>query len=159
MNTEYPKRIVTKFPNGRDRVYYLSLCGICGDEFQTKYRALCCSEKCIQEREKIKTSRKNLNKSISPSTKGQIAEVLVCVDLFEKGFDVFKAFSPACYCDLIATKAGMVYKIEVKTGYFNTSTKRYSYPKSNKDFDVYAVYDGTSKEIFYSSKGGNILLL
>lgn len=41
----------------------------------------------------------------------------VAADLMKQGYSVFRALSPACFCDLIAVKRDKVMQIEVRTGY------------------------------------------
>lgn len=51
-------------------------------------------------------------------TTGAMNELYVASDLMRRGFEVFRALSPAASCDLVAigTPARM-YRVEVKTGY------------------------------------------
>jgi hypothetical protein len=53
------------------------------------------------------------------NTVGALSELRVAVDLLENGFEVFRALSPACSCDLIACKNGRTIRVEVRTGYRN----------------------------------------
>jgi hypothetical protein len=46
---------------------------------------------------------------------GAASELVVCVDLIRRGYDVFRAVSPQCSCDLIAMKGINVFRVEVRT--------------------------------------------
>lgn len=59
----------------------------------------------------------NPSKNVSPGTKGAIKELMVSVDLMNKGYQVFRAFSPQAPCDLIALKDGKCLRVEVTTGH------------------------------------------
>lgn len=59
----------------------------------------------------------NLEKKLSPPTTGAVSELMVSVDLLKKGYAVFRALSPACFCDLIAIKNEETLLVEVRTGY------------------------------------------
>lgn len=54
---------------------------------------------------------------VPTGTVGAIAELRVSVDLLAKGFEVFRAISPSCSCDLAALKDGRLLRIEVRTAY------------------------------------------
>ena len=46
---------------------------------------------------------------------GARSELLVCADLLDKGYSVFRSVSPACNFDLVAWKDRRLWKVEVKT--------------------------------------------
>lgn len=49
-------------------------------------------------------------------TTGALNELLVCTDLLERGYHVFRSVSPSCPCDLVAYRPGQIpRRIEVKT--------------------------------------------
>ena len=48
---------------------------------------------------------------LSTATVGAISELVVCVDLAKKGYEVFRAISPSCSCDLIARKNNICRRI------------------------------------------------
>lgn len=56
-------------------------------------------------------------KGLSTSTVGTINELRVCCDLLSKGYEVFRALSPHCSCDLAILKNGKLLRIEVRAGY------------------------------------------
>jgi len=47
---------------------------------------------------------------------GAVGELKTVVDLMSRGFEVFRAVSPAASCDLIALKEGKSVRVEVRTG-------------------------------------------
>lgn len=54
--------------------------------------------------------------NIDCGKEGAIGEMLVTVDLMRKGFDVFRAISPSCPCDLIALRGIQMVRVEVTKG-------------------------------------------
>ena len=54
---------------------------------------------------------------ISTGTVGAISELRVSVDLLAKGYEVFRALSPSCSCDLAVMKDSKLLRIEVRTAY------------------------------------------
>jgi len=75
--------------------------------------------------------------TVPTGTRGAISELRVCADLLEKGYEVFRAVSPAASCDLAALRNGELLRIEVRTGTYKL-TGGISYPKNIKA-DVLAV--------------------
>jgi hypothetical protein len=60
---------------------------------------------------------------IPTSTVGAMHELLVAIDLMQKGFNVFRALSPACPCDLAILDGSVLYRIEVTTAYKTLKSK------------------------------------
>ncbi len=98
-----------------------------------------CSYECY------KAYYKNLSnspyKGKTSATTGAISELRVSIDLLTKGYDVFRALSPSCPCDLAVLKNSSVLRIEVRT--VSSSPKGTIYKvKSKRDdknnIDVYA---------------------
>ena len=58
-------------------------------------------------------------KGLEPNKVGDMHELKVCADLLAKGFEVFKNVARTGPYDVIAIKKDKIYKIDVKTGYFN----------------------------------------
>lgn len=54
---------------------------------------------------------------VSTGTVEAISELRVSVDLLAKGYEVFRALSPSCSCDLTVMKNGELLRIEVRTAY------------------------------------------
>ncbi|MBU2613931.1 hypothetical protein KJ925_05770 [Patescibacteria group bacterium] len=106
-----------------------------------------CSKECRKERARkqyVKVNKKN-----SSGTVGAINELKVAIDLFSKGYSVFRALSPNSIYDLIILKSNELTRVEVTTGHKFVNGK-ISYPqKDNSKFDLLAVVidDG---EIIYN---------
>jgi len=97
-----------------------------------------------------------VNIDLPSGTVGALHELLVCADLMMKGYNVFRAMSPSCSCDIMATKADVIYRIEVTTGIKYPSTGRISYPAHKNGrylFDILAVVFHNG-EIIYHKDGG-----
>lgn len=90
------------------------ICPKCKQSFQTtvfnkKYCSIACYKKAnIFEREL---------KNIPTGTIGAIQELRVSIDLLRDGFEVFRALSPSCSCDLLVHKNNIFHRIEVRTAY------------------------------------------
>lgn len=99
--------------------------------------------------------------NICGSTKGAISELVASSFLMTKGYDVFRALSPSCYCDIVAIKGTYKYEIDVKSGYSNLSQKL-SFPKSHKRTgnvpDLYAVVERSNGKVFFVDfKSGEVI--
>ncbi len=72
---------------------------------------------------------------------GSISEMIVAINLLEKGFEVFTSFDHTSSCDLIALKNKKLYRIQVKTGHFNKSGVTWAKGKNHKkeNYDILAV--------------------
>lgn len=55
----------------------------------------------------------------TPSNIGMLAELMVCMDLINRGVPVFRAMAPNSPCDLVAIIGGEAKMIEVKVGFIN----------------------------------------
>lgn len=99
------------------RVPIERVCRQCKDVFisRPRERTLICSRECRLNRQAFLQGR--IRDNLSASTSGAISEMAVSVDLMKKGYAVFRALSPACFCDLIAIKNGKILRIEVRTVY------------------------------------------
>jgi len=84
-----------------------------------------CSPKCSDAYWKGKYLELNPFKGKTSATTGAISELRACVDLLAKGYDVFRALSPNCPCDLAVLKDNKLLRIEVRTGHVSTSGKLY----------------------------------
>lgn len=93
-------------------------CGTCGKEFVGLKRTKYCCGRCYNESYGKNSLKSNLN-GISAGTIGAISEIMVSADLMKKGYEVYRAISPASHCDLIAIKDDEIHKYEVRTGYYN----------------------------------------
>lgn len=106
-----------------------------------------CSKTCCKEAHRKKTAWEG--SVLSSSMKGSISELVVAVDLMKRGWDVYRALSPAAPTDLIAIRDNQTIKIEVRSGSRDKNSSL-CFPrfKDRDSFsDQYAVVEG--KDIFY----------
>ena len=82
-----------------------------------------CSESCRRKAYIAKNSASS-GLGLTTATVGSLSELLVGIDLLKRGYDVFRALSPSCSCDLIAVKDGNSLRIEVRSGFMSTPTTR-----------------------------------
>lgn len=75
-----------------------------------------CSPKCQRIR------NKRVARALNPgpvqrctSDTGALSELLVCADLMKRGFEVFRAVSPAATCDMVVLSGKSTLRIQVKT--------------------------------------------
>jgi hypothetical protein len=95
-------------------------CKECGEPVVGRsHNALFCCGECKRTWDLAAKVGKNSRPKLPtcPATTGAIAELVVCADLLKRGFEVFRAVSPACSCDLVALRDGQLQRIEVKTGF------------------------------------------
>ena len=71
--------------------------------------------------------------------RGAINELRVAIDLTVNGYDVFRAISQSCSCDLIGYKNNHCYRIEVTTGLYGKRGKLQWPPHDTNLYDVLAV--------------------
>jgi hypothetical protein len=74
---------------------------------------------------------------LSSGTTGAIGELKVSVDLMERGFELFRALSPASSCDLIASRGERFFRVEVRTGIEGTEGRVLCQRKGR--YDILAV--------------------
>lgn len=100
------------------------------------YRRKYCSTTCAR------ASRGQLDATNRTSgTTGAMGELLASYALLLRGWEVFRALSPNCPCDLIAMRGGRLLRIEVRSGY-RQSDGSVSCPRNQGDQgrqDVFAV--------------------
>jgi len=84
-----------------------------------------CNDTCKSSYLSVRYREQNPFSGQSTSTTGAISELRVAVDLMSKGYNVFRALSPSCPCDLAILKDGQLLKIEVRTTYRTASGKIY----------------------------------
>jgi hypothetical protein len=82
-----------------------------------------CSKAC-RRAEFVRTYQShNPKTALTSGTVGAIGELLVGADLLARGYEVFRALSPACSCDLAILRDGVLLAVEVRTGYRGKSGK------------------------------------
>lgn len=129
-------------------------CGACGsaiEENRARRRARFCSDRCRNRFQSLEYRARNPVSPISKGTRGAISELAVCLDLMQRGAEVFRAVSPSSSCDLAVLFREKLVRVEVRTG-TRQPNGRLFYPKSSKDDgrqDLWAVVDKVSGEIEY----------
>lgn len=124
----------------RESGKFTRTCRQCGkglSKGQRKY----CSKKCSATHWREKYLRMNPWKGKTSATTGAISELRVAVDLLTKGYNVFRALSPSCPCDLAILKDSQLLKVEVRTSHITTTGKIYrniSERDDPKNIDIYA---------------------
>lgn len=134
------------------------VCIQCGKNYLSSTRlSKHCSDKCRKDRFNERFGRHmKRNSIVSGSTVGAISEIVVCADLLEKGFSVFRSLSPSCFCDVIAVKDNKLHKIEVRTAYKNPISGNLTFPtklskSGNNKVSCYALYERNENKIYYLS--------
>jgi len=130
----------------------MMICPKCNKEFiTTNSTKKFCSSYCRRTYYRQKYKVFNFAPNVNAGTKGAISELLVCADLLIKGFNIFRASSPSCPCDLVAINNGKPYRVEVKT--ITGCLKTYIPPNLDLEkFDVLAlVYSDEIKYWRYES--------
>lgn len=82
-------------------------------------------------------------------TVGAISEMIICADLAKRGFDIFRAISPNCFCDLVAIKGDKNLRVEVRTGQTGRNGKTNFIKKAHGKIDFFAVYFPEDDNISY----------
>jgi Holliday junction resolvase-like predicted endonuclease len=81
---------------------------------------------------------------------GACAEMVVCVDLLRRGYDIFRSVSPNSECDLIITYRGRICRVEVKSARIRRGRTEFSQQRLNKTkFDMLALVFLRENEIYY----------
>jgi hypothetical protein len=70
---------------------------------------------------------------LSSGTVGALQELRVSVDLMIRGYEVFRALSPSCSCDLMVLNGNKMLRIEVRTAYENPQTGHLGFPRSRSE--------------------------
>jgi len=133
----------------------LKKCEVCNKEYKSyidsqKY----CSNECSQSTygRKVYT-----NRGIAPGTVGSISELEVSTYLLKNKFNVFRALSPHCYCDVIAERNGNLYQIEIRTGYRGKNNRLTFEQTLRKTANLYAVAERNTGEIILLNKDKKVI--
>jgi hypothetical protein len=113
------------------------ICAVCFKKFNSSWpNAKFCTPKCRNHNQTAITNKHN-NRIIglTSGTKGAMAELMACVDLMRKGYEVFRALSPSSNCDILAIKDGVVHLYEVRTGVYGSpeNGSKLSWPNTKTD--------------------------
>lgn len=100
-------------------------CSECPNEVpegKLKYPSrLTCSDKCAKARNRRRYIEINGELGLPTMTIGTIAELIVVADLLRMGYEVFRAASGSCSCDLVILRNGEMQRIEVRSGYITVN--------------------------------------
>jgi len=132
----------------------VELCPICGEAIPQKRinkKAKTCSKACGKELVRQAYKLANPTRGISPGKVGALNELIVSCDLIRRGYDVFRAVSPSCSCDLaVLGSDGEFLRIEVTTGSLNIWSGKAFYPPHDPSrYDVIAVVIGDGVINYY----------
>lgn len=135
---------------------YTRTCLVCGSPFRaSRSHANYCSRACrnVNARQWGAENYQRITYSakLPTGTVGALSEMLVGADLMSRGYHVFRALSPSCPCDLIALLDDTSIRVEVRTGWINTSGEA-SCPVASKDVgraDVLAIMLPNSEVRYY----------
>jgi hypothetical protein len=86
------------------------------------------------------------------ATVGAMTELLICADLIRRGYDVFRAVSPACYCDIIARKEEVTLNVEARTG-FKSGARLQFLKRYRQGVTCMAMLDTITKTVYYYQPG------
>lgn len=134
-------------------------CRVCKTVFQSIHtNTKFCSRDCSLEDQRARTGR-HKTLTISPGTVGAISELRAATYFLERGYAVFRALSPSCFCDLIAIKDSEVKKVEVRTGYVSVAGKLTYSKLLNGNPSCFAVYTPATGDVHIVEleNGKNIL--
>lgn len=128
-----------------------SICAYCGEKFKYRGNKKYCSRKCQQaqadERERQRKHSLWVD-GVPRNTIGAGHELLACLDLMRKGYNVFRAISPSAPCDVILLDKDNLktLRVEIRTCRVNDdgSISFSGGLKGNEKFDIYAavLHDG-----------------
>lgn len=95
------------------------LCSGCGKEyiprFNIRTKKLIENQKYCSPKCRTTFNRASWSRGLSSSVVGAIAELLVCLDLMKKGYEVFRNLSPCGINDIVAYKNKKYCGIDVKS--------------------------------------------
>lgn len=115
-----------------------------------KFCSVTCRTMYGNDKRKDGLMNEGYNLNLSTGTRGAISEIIVCADLLIKEFEVFRAISPSCSCDMIALKNNKFFRVEVRTTTLSPKGKPYKVSKKG-NYDILAVVHSNNKIIY---KGG-----
>ena len=123
-------------------------CPRCGDWFNARApHQKFCSVSCKGEAdvEKLRAKLPASPDDLSPSVRGSVSELVAGAYLMNKGWEVFRAFSPDASCDLIAMKGGVILRVQVKSAVLDSSGEIYRI-KYSKELGRYDLLVRVAKE-------------
>jgi predicted nucleic acid-binding Zn ribbon protein len=130
------------------------LCVVCLKEINKTNRpnSEYCSSMCANKRAKLRRANINrLNGIVPQKNMGAYSELIVMLELFEMGYEVYRAVSQHCSGDIIAGKGETLVKLDATTGYVNKNGS-VAYPPKKTDA-IIAVYLVNEKRVVYLKNG------
>lgn len=117
-----------------------------------KARRRFCSQKCSREATLlvIRELHPGSASGVPTGTVGALAELLVSADLLNRGYEVFRALSPSCSCDLVAVRGQYILRIEVKNAHRTPAGICFNVRFDPEKADVLALYDRLTNNIHYT---------
>lgn len=107
----------------------------CGKTFTTTNRSQkYCSAECCKEKTALDSRGGRPN--LASGTTGAVSELYAGMDLMLKGWETFRALSPACSCDLIAQREGVSIRVEVRTGAVSSISGKITWPRNGDRIGV-----------------------
>lgn len=117
---------------------------------QTKYCSITCRRHKHNQDYKFANGR---SVDLPSGIVGAIAELTVCADLLNKGYEVFRSVSQSCSCDMVAMKNGELKRVEVSSGWTSLDGKHYDTGNKIKEqhkYDLLAIYYHRDNTIVYT---------
>lgn len=139
------------------------ICKGCGCEFADKSNiaSRCyCTPGCRKKADKIRNEAgAPLRGVIPPKNMGAYTEMRVIMDLFKRGYEVYRAVSPFCSGDIVCEKKEGLIKIDATTGYTNKNGT-YNYGKRKEKYNgiVIGAYFPAFERVMYFLDGNEIAL-
>lgn len=152
MGKEDVPEITLKLPKvqesvlGQGQVLQVKVCTNCGSDYapaRARRSDRYCSLECRKKANGILVTS-----TVCTGTTGAISELAVSAYLMERGAAVFRALSPACKFDLVASYGGNLVGIECRTG-AKTASGRISYPSDHQGADMIAVRVREELHVFF----------
>jgi hypothetical protein len=127
-------------------------CIVCAKSFSPKGKwknIKFCSSVCRGQHWRKQTGRESSHPNIASGTVGAISELAASVYFLSLGYAVFRALSPACFCDIVAFKENETPMfIEVRTGYKNLNGNLSFSKTIRRGATHFAVVIGKTHEVF-----------
>jgi hypothetical protein len=99
-----------------------------------------CGAKCRQAAHVERNFHRYHVPGITLGARGAIGELLICADLLARGYEVFRAVSQSCSCDLIAMRESVLLRVEeVKTVSLNVDGTPHKSSADPSKYDVLAL--------------------
>lgn len=123
-----------------------------------RHHAKFCTSECSRVYNRKRYAEHSTTLDLPTGTVGALAELVVAVDLMERGYDVFRALSQACGADLAVIAHGRLYRVEVRSGrrtLAGDGSVTYARPpRDDGRLDVYGVVLPKPREILYFASDG-----